>query len=477
MPTDNRARARVTLSGVRDAYFRGDFERVLTMADALPARDAFDVVESALLRARALLTLGRAEEALGVLRALRLVDRPQDEYLTAQTLTAVAFSKLDQDARAVEMLRAVHASAAGAHPIVRAEIALNLGITHYRLSEHADAVRLLSEVPPEADIVYAQALEYRAWSAYATGEYEHAAALFDEALATITRCRHYDRFVDATTLRGLAMLAAELPRLDRWPEIQARVSSIDWSAAGLDVSRFWLAAMSSIIEEMRGDRGEAVRWASVAEEVAPNGACRVAASCRLAAVTGRYGEAYAHQYFVRRARRAYDELPRDAAFRAEHFLALTVAEEIAAGDAPLEAAPLLIFHREVVEPLARRRPEHAMLTAVRDGVEARLEHARGNHAGAVRRYARAFESFTRRVTVAVLRSSRCASPSLPATRATGNTPTTRCATPAMRIGSRPRSRGSASGRQRWVNGIPRFFGSSPREKRTRRSGRPAASRR
>ena len=172
MPTDNRARARVTLSGVRDAYFRGDFERVLAMADALPARDAVDVVESVLLRARALLALNRAEEALGALRSLRLVERPRDEYLTAQMLTAVAFSKLDQAARAVEMLREAHASASSAHPTVRAEIALHLGIVHYRRSEHGKAARFLAEVPPEADIVYAQALEYRAWIANALGEYE-----------------------------------------------------------------------------------------------------------------------------------------------------------------------------------------------------------------------------------------------------------------------------------------------------------------
>jgi len=395
MPTDNRARARVTLSGVRDAYFRGDFERVLAMADALPARDAVDIVESVLLRARALLALNRAEEALGALRSLRLAERPRDEYLTAQMLTAVAFSKLEQGARAVEMLREAHASASSAHPTVRAEIALHLGIAHYLRSEHGDAVRTLAEVPPEADIVYAQALEYRAWSAFVSGQYERAATLFDDALSTISRCRHYDRFVDATTLLGLAILAAELPRLERWPDIFARMSSIDWSAPGLNVSHFWLAAMASLIEEMRGDRGEAVRWASVAEDSAPTPASRVAAACRLAAVTGRYGEEYAHRYFVGKARRMYDELPRDASFRSEHFLALTVAEEIAAGEAPVQAAPLLIFHREAVEPLVRRRPEHGMLTAVRDSVEARLEHARGNRAGAVRRYARAFEAFAR----------------------------------------------------------------------------------
>jgi hypothetical protein len=99
MPSDNRVRARITLSGVRDAYSRGEFERVLMMADALQPRDAIDAIDMGLLRARALLALNRSEEALGALRALQLVERPRDEYLTAQMLTGAAFSKLDQNAR------------------------------------------------------------------------------------------------------------------------------------------------------------------------------------------------------------------------------------------------------------------------------------------------------------------------------------------------------------------------------------------
>jgi tetratricopeptide (TPR) repeat protein len=395
MPRDNKLRSRVTLSGVRDAYFRGDFEGVLSMSNALRPRDEVDAVETALLRARALLTLGRSEDALGTLRTLRLLERPRDEYLTAQMLTGVAFSKLNQGERAVEILREAHAAATSAHPTVRAEISLHLGIAHYRNGQHADATRLLSQVPSDADIVYAHALEYLAWAAYAVGEYERAATLFEDALAAIARSRNYDRFVDTETLLGLAILVAELVRLDRWPSVRARIEVVDWSAPGLVVPHFWLAAMASVVEEMRGDRGEAERWASFAEEIVPTDAIRVAATCRLAAITGRYGEETAHRHFVRKARRLYEALPRDASFRAEHSLTLTLAEEIVAGDAPLEAAPLLIFHREAIEPAVRRRAEHTMMTAVRDGVEGQLELARGNRAGAVRRYTRAFDALSR----------------------------------------------------------------------------------
>ena len=395
MPSDIMIRGRVTLSSVRDAYFRGDFEGVLAMTDALRPRDEVDIVESALLRARALLVLNRSEEALGTLRSLRLVERPRDEYLTAQMLTGIAFSKLNQGERAIEILRETYAASTSAHPTVRAEISLHLGIAHSRNGEHVAAERLLSEVPSDADIVYAHALEYRGWAAYGQGEYERAASLFDEALDAIARSRNYDRFVDTETLLGLAILVAELVHFDRWPGVRARIAAVDWRAPGLVVPHFWLAAMASVVEEMRGDRGEAERWASFADEIAPNDACRVAATCRLAALTGRYGESTAHRHFVRKARRIYDAIPRDAPFRAEYSLVLMLAEEIVAGDSPLEATPLIIFHREAIEPLVRRRTEFSMMTAVRDGVEGQLELARGHRIRAARRYARAFEAFSR----------------------------------------------------------------------------------
>jgi DNA-binding CsgD family transcriptional regulator len=408
MPRDNTVRSRVTLSNMRDAYFRGDFEDVLAMANVLRPRDDVAAVEIALLRARALLTLKRSEEALGTLRALRLVERPRDEWLSAQMLTGVAYSKLDQGERAIEILREARGAASSAHPTVRAEISLHLGIAHFRHGEHEEAARVLAEVPSDADIVYAQAREYLAWAAYARGDYETAATRFDDALAAVARSRNYDRFVDAETLLGLAMLVAELPRLDRWPDMLARIQAVDWSAPGLVGPHFWLAAMASVVEEMRGDRREAERWASFAEEVAPSDACVVSATCRLAAVTGRYGEAIAHRHFVRKARRVYDALPRDASFRAERTLALALAEEVALGDCPLDALPLLIFHREAVEPLTRRRAEHAVLSAIRDGVDAQLELARGNRARAVRLYVRAFDTFAsigyrRRASIVALR--------------------------------------------------------------------------
>jgi DNA-binding CsgD family transcriptional regulator len=395
MASDNRAPSRVTLSGVYDAFFHGLFERVLTMVDALPPRDAGAVVEAELLRARALVALDRAEEALRVLRGLRLTERPCDEYLTAQMLIGAAYIRLGQTRRAIEVLTEASGGAGSAHRTVHAEIALQLGIANMRERRYNEAQSRLESVPPEADIVHVQAVEYLGWIAYARGSYAEAAGFFEQALGKIHGCRHYDRFIEARTLYGLATLAAELPRLDLWSMLHARVVTFDWSASGLRLPRFWLAIAASFITEMLGDRAEAERWASDAEDCAPGDAQRVVALCRLAAVLGRYGEAAGHAHFVRKARRLYDGLKRNDALHTERSLPLALAEEIATGAEPREAEPLAIYYDEVLLPLIREGHEREMMGALRDSVEAGIEVGRGNRPKAARLYGCALARYER----------------------------------------------------------------------------------
>ncbi|MEA2688222.1 MAG: Bacterial regulatory protein luxR family, partial [Candidatus Eremiobacteraeota bacterium] len=306
-----------------------------------------------------------------------------------------AFVRLGQTRRAVEVLSEASEAAALAHPTVRAEIALQLGIAQMRERHYDEARACFESVPRDADIVHAQATEYRGWTAYASGAYAEAADLFDEALADIRASRHYDRFVEARTLYGLATLVAELPRLELWPELRARIAAFDWSASGLRLPRFWLAIAASFVTEMLGDRAEAERWASEAEDCAPGDAQRIVALCRLAAVLGRYGESAGHAHFVRRARRLYESLKRADALRAERSLPLALAEEIVAGCEPRDAEPLAIYYDEALASLVRQGHESEMLGALRESVEAGLESARGNRAKAARLYARAFARYER----------------------------------------------------------------------------------
>ena len=381
---------RTTLSGVREAYFRGDFEKCIALCDALRPRDDTDLIETVLLRARSLLPLNRPDQALEALRGLRLDERQRDEHLTLQMLTGTALVALGKTDRGLEVLLRAHRAADDAHPTVRAEISVFLGYAYYRNKQYLDAQRLLDSVPKDADIVYARALEYGGWVAWARGDRETAIDRFRAALICIDGCRRYDRFVEAKALYGIAYLCGELPRLHLWPEIASRATRFDWSANGVNMWRFWLAAEASVITEMLGEMDESTQWASLAESIAPSPIYEIMALCRLAARFGRYRETGANAYFIGRARGTYDSLAREGRLDGEPSLPLALAEELVQGDRPEDAAPLLTYYSESVAPRAGAHADDQRLAAWRMLIEGQLDARRGNRARAERNYLAAF---------------------------------------------------------------------------------------
>ena len=90
MKSAQRKADRPTYSGARDALFRGAFEDCLAICDALPGSD----VETDLLRARAYISLNRADRALDAVQRLSLRAESTDESLTARMLEGAALLKL-----------------------------------------------------------------------------------------------------------------------------------------------------------------------------------------------------------------------------------------------------------------------------------------------------------------------------------------------------------------------------------------------
>jgi DNA-binding CsgD family transcriptional regulator len=384
---------RVTLSVVRDAFFRGDFEGCLALCDGFEPRDAKDAAEILLLRARCLISLGRGEHAIHALRGLRTADRHHDEFLTGRMLMSAAYMSIGQDARGLEIALEAYGELGDAHPTVRAELLVTLAVGHYRKGEHVRAQRLLDSVPNDADIVYVRALEYSGWLAWARGDYTGSVERFRDALRRIDACGHYDRFIEAKCLFGLAFLSAELLRLDLWSEIGERVERFDWSVSGVATWRYWIADRASVIAELRGDLDGSTTWAATAEEIAPDTGARINAWCRLAARFGRYGEAGAHGYFVSKARDAYEALPRNARHEEQRSLPLVIADEIVNGASPDDAGALLTYFEEAVVPTMLERSEDRRAEAFYASILGQYEERRGNRRRAQEAYVRAFEAF------------------------------------------------------------------------------------
>ena len=169
---------RPTYSAAREALFRGAFEDCLTLCDALPEHS----VESDLLRARAYISLNRADRALDIVRRLRLRVEPTDESLTTRMLEGAALLKLGRLDDGLAILHATHADARKAHPTIRAEIAVHIGIGHYREAQYPPALHHFRSVPEDADIVHARAILFEGWVMFDTGDVAAAAERFRAAL-------------------------------------------------------------------------------------------------------------------------------------------------------------------------------------------------------------------------------------------------------------------------------------------------------
>jgi len=395
-PNLRPAAGRVSFSEAMRAWFAGDFEACLALCDRVRPHGTAMVSEIALLRARALLRVGRPQDAIDVVRAVFVAHGTLDASLTARMLLGQGYVRLGEPERGLAILAGAARASNGAHPTIRSEIALNVALANYALRRLDDAERALEDVSEDADIVHARALEYRAWIAAARADFVAATAGFRAALERLDACRHRDRFLEANATMALATFAAE--RVDRqsWLIAERRRERIAWEGDALATLRHGLALAASKVYELDGRIRDALEAAHEAELVSPNAGYALLAQCRRAAVFRIAGETHAHADAVARMRRALEALdPATWHNDEQHGLPLAVAEEVAyAGDA-LGARALLKRYAELrsssMLAIAGNARESAQLTFV----EAVVADAEGDHGVAHHHYRDAFRTFTK----------------------------------------------------------------------------------
>jgi DNA-binding CsgD family transcriptional regulator len=394
-----------------NAWFAGDFEQCLTLCDSVRHDDATTRTHVALLRARALLRLDRADDALRSLSIAAATPVGTDEAITTRMLTGSALVRRGDLDAGLATLVAAAADARSAHPTIRSEIALNIGLAHYGHRDFDAANRALVGVARDADLVYARAVQYRAWIAVARGKNELAARLFTSALQQLDACTHRDAFFAANSTRMLAHLALE--RLDRntWSVVASRRAEIDWTVKGLAEPRFWIAyCAASYRLDAEGDVIGAAREARHAEEIAPTAAFRVSARCKRAAIARLTGELHAHRDHTESAADLFSTLDPRTFTADEKLAAAILAEELAGFDGARAKAAFDVYRS--IEP---ELPVMSSHTSSNDGYRALVEAAvtarLGDAAVALERYRRAHDvygriGYTRRAATAALGIAR-----------------------------------------------------------------------
>jgi len=391
------------------AWFAGEFERCLELCGIVRASDVDAVSQLALLRARANLRLGRPAVAHRIVSDVFVSHGTLDASLTAQMLLGAAEIRLGDVAAGLERLDAASAGAVDAHPTIRSEIALNRALGHYARRDLDQARAAIAEVSSEADIVFAQSLNYRGWVETASGDHQRAIEAFIASVQHLGRCRHQDRLLEANGLVALAFLAAERFDQSTWSFIEDREQQLDWSADGLALSRWWITMSAALVHEAAGETLRAFKVAREAEQLAPSAAYRAHALCRRAALSRNVGECFTPSDLLDQARALLEALPPNSLHGDEQTVPLVLAEELAYAGDVAGARRFFALYRSLA-PMERVAAMSADPRAVayERMVEGAIADAAGETSLARRAFADAFRSFralgyTRRAVACALR--------------------------------------------------------------------------
>src|SRR5665213_3211551 len=130
----------------RRAYLDGEYGTCLLLCDQLAAPDDDARFEVAVLRARIHIRVDRGDRALEALRNIALEALSVDQFVVVQMLSGAAYVRLGQKERGAAILREAIEKASDAHPTVRAEVSLQLGIALFRLGSYAEADLLFAGI-------------------------------------------------------------------------------------------------------------------------------------------------------------------------------------------------------------------------------------------------------------------------------------------------------------------------------------------
>ena len=394
MRARHTSRDRESRDEAETAWENGEYERCLQLTSPSYAADEGRRAERAIVRARALVRLGKHAEASQCLQFL-LGHSDRDIRLTARSLIGAARIR-GGDGDALRDLQQALSDAATAAPAVRAELAVHVALAHYARGAYAAADAALDRVGPETDIVYARALEFRGWIAMAYGDQDRATTSFLKALEVIGGCRRRDRYVEVNCTQALAGLALERFDREAWAVVTQRRAALDWSAGSFGEHRFFIAMRAAVFAyDVEGDPQLAAWEAHCAEEWAPNDAFRTQALCCRAAVARKAREAVSQRNHVEAAYRVFLGMRQPLGEGDETMVPMVLAEELANVGRAAEARSMMAIFRNRRTSAVISMSHDPRLAGYETLVEAQVLEAEGRRREAVAAFREAFEFFSR----------------------------------------------------------------------------------
>lgn len=253
------------LEDARAAWDAGEYTRVARSLDGIPFARRDERAAAAILRARALLVLGRPAEVIAALeRATDALEGPE-ELLAARMLRGAARARAgDADGGEAE-LAAVAAEAARSAPVLVPQIAYHRAVAAWAAHRLHDAEAIVAAaLPHAAGAARARLLQMRGWIDSRRQRFGPAAAAFRDALEVLHGSGERDAAGEAALLHALASIAAETIDLALGEVVRSAYARAVWSD-DVRADQFftleylsWLSLLAGEVERAWDERAHAL---------------------------------------------------------------------------------------------------------------------------------------------------------------------------------------------------------------------------
>jgi DNA-binding CsgD family transcriptional regulator len=245
------------LDEARSALDAGAYERVLEVLSAVKFDRREDRVASAVMQARALLTLDRQDQAATLLqRASKEVKGPDETVLT-QMLHGAALTRTSRREQGETLLDETAALAKRSAPQYVAELAYYRALSRWSSHRLAEAEEIVEAALPAAkDVHRARLMQLLGWIDVRSENFSGAGRQFNAALEELNRAKHPDVQGRARLLHALSIIAAETVDLRLGRIVRREYEANAWSD-GTRVERFHVLEYLAWLSLLEGQIGRA----------------------------------------------------------------------------------------------------------------------------------------------------------------------------------------------------------------------------
>jgi DNA-binding CsgD family transcriptional regulator len=268
------------------SFLAGKLARcVASCRKAARSADASLRFEAALLWARALIRLGRNDDAVAVLDATDAGGDPRGGVVAMLRGTARMRLGEADGVRELERLVADGLDTPGA-----VEAVLEMTRIDLRDTDHVTAGARLAALPVPFGPIGARVLEHRGFVAFSGSRYDDALEAWRASLEMFAACGVFDQLIAANIAFATCIIAVERIDPALWERAQRLVARCTFLRRGPTITAHQLHYVASLWHDLYGRPMDALVSARNAEAFAPTPLERVAARCARAAVFFHYGE-------------------------------------------------------------------------------------------------------------------------------------------------------------------------------------------